>query len=241
MSSPGRPAPADRSYPAVRPWAVAGRLTATLLVLGGLTVALGLLLTRAGVGHPFERVDSALVRWLAGHRSGVLDALSAAAGQLGNTWVVIGLGIVAAAASVVFSRTWRPALVVALVLGGELAVFLTTTALVDRPRPPVAHVDAHLPPTSSFPSGHTAAAICLYGVVAALVLTATRGRGRVPVVTVAVVLVVLVAASRLYRGAHYPSDIAGSVLFAVPWLYAVLRELPLRAVTAGHGVGEWRA
>jgi membrane-associated phospholipid phosphatase len=86
--------------------------------------------------------------------------------------------------------------------------------------------------------GIAAAAICLCGVVAALVLAGSRGAAACPVVTVAVVLV---AASRLYRGAHYPSDIAGSLLFARPWLYVVLRELPLRAVTAGHGVGEWRA
>jgi undecaprenyl-diphosphatase len=138
----------------------------------------------------------------------------------------------------VAARTWRPVLVVALVLGGELAVFLPVTSVVDRPRPPVPHVDAHLPPTSSFPSGHTAAAICLYGVVVSLVLAGTRGRGRMAVGTVAVVLV---AASRLYRGAHCPSDIGGSALFAVPWPYAVLRELPHRAVTTRQGVGEWRA
>jgi membrane-associated phospholipid phosphatase len=63
---------------------------------------------------------------------------------------------------------------------------------------------------------------------------------------VGTVAVVLVATSRLYRGTHYPSDhypsdIAGSALFAGPWLFAVLREVPLRAVATRQGVGEWRA
>jgi undecaprenyl-diphosphatase len=35
-----------------------------------------------------------------------------------------------------------------------------------------------------------------------------------------------VALARLYRGAHFPTDLVGSVLFAVPWLIATLRLLP---------------
>jgi membrane-associated phospholipid phosphatase len=41
-------------------------------------------------------------------------------------------------------------------------------------------------------------------------------------------VVAAVAAARLYRGAHYPSDVLGSVLFAVPWLLVVLRVFPRR-------------
>ena len=39
-------------------------------------------------------------------------------------------------------------------------------------------------------------------------------------------LVAVVAVARLYRGAHFPTDVLGSVLFAVPWLLVVLRVLP---------------
>ena len=52
---------------------------------------------------------------------------------------------------------------------GELFVFLLVTNTVGRPRPPVPRLD-QAPPTSSFPSGHTAAAVALYGCIALVVL-----------------------------------------------------------------------
>jgi undecaprenyl-diphosphatase len=173
----------------------------------------------------------------------VLDRLSGPAADLGETWVVVGVGVVAAVVAGWAFRSWRPVLVLAVLLAGELAVFLSATALVDRPRPPVPHLDAHLPPTSSFPSGHTAAALCLYGGVAALVLAGARGRWRRAAPLLAALLVLVVAAARLYRGAHYPTDVLTSMLFAGTWLLGTLRALPLRNRGEGHDVpgsmGEW--
>jgi undecaprenyl-diphosphatase len=123
----------------------------------------------------------------------------------------------------VVTRRWRPALVIATVLVGEVLIFLAAAAVVGRSRPPVAHLDAVLPPTSSFPSGHTAAAICLYGAVAALVLRGTGAWWRWVVLAVAAAVIVGVAFARMYRGAHHPTDVLASVAFAVPWLLVVLR------------------
>ncbi len=57
---------------------------------------------------------------------------------------------------------------------GELGTFLIAAAIVRRPRPDVAHLDHRLP-TSAYPSGHTAAACCLYIAVAILVIGHARG------------------------------------------------------------------
>lgn len=200
-------------------------LTAAVLLLGAL-VGAGLLVTRLLPGTGVAAADAGADEWLAEHRSAVLDSASGPVAELGNTTVVVVLGLLAAGVAAAVARRWRPALVLAVALLGELLLFLATTALIDRPRPAVDHLDAELPPTSSFPSGHTAASIALYGGIAALVLAATRAWWRWLVLATAVVLVVVVAAARLYRGAHFPSDVLGSVLLTVPWLLVVLRVLP---------------
>jgi undecaprenyl-diphosphatase len=193
------------------------------VVLLGVAVGMGLLVSRVEPGTEVADIDSGTDEWLADHRVPALDTASGTLAELGNTPVVIGVGLVAAATALLVARHWRPAAFLVAALVGELAIFLTATALIDRPRPPVAHLDAQLPPTSSFPSGHTAAAICLYGGIAALVLTATRAWWRWLVLAAAVVVVALVAGARLYRGAHFPTDVLGSVVFALPWLLVVHR------------------
>lgn len=87
----------------------------------------------------------------------------------------------------------------------------------------------------SFPSGHTTFAVA-FAIAAYFLARETRGRRAVAVA--GVLLVVAVAGSRMYVGAHYPSDVLGSVLVAasVIGLYTglwnryalvVLNRLPL--------------
>ena len=80
--------------------------------------------------------------------------------------------------------------------------------------------------TSSFPSGHTAAAVALYGCIAILVLWIY---GRRPATRVAVVVLccvpVIVGLSRLYRGMHYPTDVLAGALVGGLWLLLVITTL----------------
>lgn len=216
---------------------VTGLLLLAAALLLGVAIGAGLLATRVEPGSEVAEGDAAVVEWLAEERTPPLDTASGAVAELGNTAVVVGVGLLAALVAAAVLRRRRPALVLAIALVGELAIFLTTSAVIDRPRPPVPHLDAELPPTSSFPSGHTAASICLYGGLAALVLAATRAWWRWLVLVAAVVVVAAVALARLYRGAHFPTDVLGSVLFAVPWLLVVLRLAPDPDADAGPPAG----
>ncbi len=188
-------------------------------------VGTGLLITRTSAGSAVVAGDLALLRALGRHRTLALDDLSAWGTHLASTEVVIGVGVFAGLAGAVLVRHWWPMLLMLLSVGGETQLFVWTTLLVGRARPPLPRLDGVLPPTSSFPSGHTAAAICLYGGVAAMVLLATTRWWRWLVLGVAFVVVVVVALSRLYRIAHHPSDILGSLLLGIPWTTTVVLVL----------------
>ena len=117
---------------------------------------------------------------------------------------------------------WRESLVVIYAVVGETAVFMATTLFIDRPRPKVPHLDV-APPTSSFPSGHTAAAVCFYGSAAAIILWHNRKRWITAIVFVACAAVpLMIGGSRLYRGMHYPTDVLAGALLGAIWLSVVI-------------------
>ena len=159
-------------------------------------------------------------RWLAAHRTPALTSWSLVFTTLGGTLAILA---VAAAACLIFlglTRRWRPVAYLPTLMLGELAMFLAAAAVVRRPRPPVSHLDHHLP-TSAFPSGHEAATCCLYIGLAILVIGHARGWWRWLFLAPAIAFPVLVAASRMYRGEHHPTDVLASLLFAALWIPAV--------------------
>ena len=115
---------------------VAARLLIVAVLLLGLLIGTGLSITRLAPGNDVEKADTATVQWLAGERTKTLDAVSGPAAELGNTWVVIGVragrlllrrhrGAAPTGGFGPRARQWA--------LIGELAIFLTTTAVIDRP------------------------------------------------------------------------------------------------------------
>jgi undecaprenyl-diphosphatase len=234
---------ADRWTTRSAPFRAAVLLGAAALILA-VMLGLGWVVTRVVPGSGFGRFDLAIDVWLAEHRTPTLDVASTVATDLCSTTSVFVLGFLAAAGSAALLRRWWPAVLLLVALVGELWLFLATAMIVKRPRPPVAHVDAALPPTSSFPSGHTGAAICLFGGIAVIVVCTVRAWWRWLVVATAAVLVIAVALARMYRGAHYLTDALGAVVLAVPWLLVTLWAVHLaappggrRPSPAGHGQG----
>jgi membrane-associated phospholipid phosphatase len=191
-------------------------LVAWVLILG-VVVGVGELITKAGNGNVLG--DRTIPHWLAAHRTPTLDRWSQVFSILGATQAILILALATCVVFLALTRHWRQVRYIAVLMLGELAAFLAAAAVVKRPRPDVPHMDQHLP-TSAYPSGHEAAACCLYIAVAILVIGHARGWWRWLFLLPAIAMPVLVAMARMYRGEHHPTDILGSLLFSALWLTA---------------------
>jgi undecaprenyl-diphosphatase len=162
-------------------------------------------------------VDGAIVEALAGARTEPVTALMEAA----SAWWVKGPVLLALALAVdLLARRRLPACVLAGALGIAVALPLSTLlkALVDRPRPAVGDpgfvAAIATPPSAAMPSGHALEAFA----VATAVLLWHRRLG-----AMALAVATVVAASRVYLGVHFPSDVAvGAALGVVVGWLAVL-------------------
>ena len=188
---------------------VAGYVALTVLL-----VSLGLLLTKVLLDGPVGRWDRSLDRWFFLHRTLTFNAITEWGTRVGDVAAVIVVAAVAVGI-LALGRHWPH---IAFLVGAlliEVTTFLTTTFVIDRRRPAVPHLDPG-PPTSSFPSGHTAAAIVLYVGLALIVTSLVRSwLARAVAWLVAFAIPTFVALSRLYRGMHHPTDVIGSVIGAL--------------------------
>lgn len=199
------------------------RVGAALIALLGAMLGLGWLVTRAFVHDwPFTAEDG-VDRSLVGDRTPLLNHITAVFSILASTPYAIGLTVLAAVLARLICHRWRESLFLAGVVALEATVFLVTTLVINRPRPLVSHLDT-APPTSSFPSGHTAAALALYGAV----ILVTRYHGVRWPVWFLLLIPLAVGVSRLYRGMHHPSDVIAGLLLGVGCL-----ALMSRAVLSG--------
>jgi undecaprenyl-diphosphatase len=195
---------------------------AGLAAIAGLSIAVGLLVTRMllhawGLGGADERVEV----WLTHHRAPTWTDASLIGSIIAGGVV---LPVLAGTIMVVFLalRKWRIAAFFIFVLAVESASYRATTLVVHRDRPSVPRLE-HLPVNASYPSGHTAAAIAVYGGLVLLLTSLVKNRVfRVLAWTIAVAIPAFVAISRMYRGMHHPLDVAGGVLVGIAALVVLV-------------------
>ena len=109
-----------------------------------------------------------------------------------------------------WGRRSQAGLLAATLLAGLLAQ-VVLKALLSRPRPPAAFALIKLPASASFPSGHALMSLLFAGVIVFVLWRALPGvRERMATVSVAALIVLAVGLSRVYLGAHWPSDVIAS-------------------------------
>ena len=208
---------ADETRLLPHPWAKAAEILTGWVLIFGLLYAVGYLFTHITADTALGRFDDGVPRWLQGFRSGTLDQISYGWSKAGDTHAILAVTLVFCPLVLALWRQWRPVLFVVLTMLGELTLFLCAAAAVQRPRPPVEQLDGQMP-TSSFPSGHIAATMCLWVAIALLVTGRVRAWWRWVFVALAVIMPAGVALSRMYRGMHHPTDMLGAAILTACWV-----------------------
>lgn len=193
------------------------------LVVVGIYVGVGHLLTDVLAGTAVERRDRDVLVWFLHRRTDTGKTLATIGSGLGDTATKVIATLVICLILLWALKRWYEALLAAIALVFEASVFLIVTLLVKRPRPDIPRLQGS-PVNSSFPSGHVAAAMT-YLALAVVIGWHTRHRWvKIGLVVLTVAITVAVGLSRLYQGMHYLTDvIAGAVLglvsvFIVDWV-----------------------
>lgn len=209
---------------------------AAFVAVEALLLGLGFLVTRGLEDTDLHAEELEFERAVLEARTPTWDRITTWGTVLGSTWVVIGATAVGCLLLMRRGQGPRLPAFLALAVAGETALFLVAALVVDRDRPPIPQLDM-APPTSSFPSGHTAATLTL-GCGLALGLARTRPGHRLlaAIWAFALAFASFVMVTRLYRGMHWPTDLAASVVLAVVWVF-LLRAVLLPPGVADRGGG----
>ena len=204
--------------------AVAQLVPAAVLVWLTMCV-IGYVLARPLSHVGFTDWEAGADRYFASHRVSGLNTLTNLASLAGDTPAIIAVASISFLALRLLTRRWKYSLTVLATMLGEVVIFWFTTIVIARSRPTVPHLDGS-PPTSSFPSGHTAASTSLYGLLAIIIAAhLAQARWRILAYTAVTLLVVTIGVSRIYRGMHYPTDVLGGMVLGALWLTATTHVL----------------
>lgn len=182
-------------------------------ILGGLVVGILAFLVRRSAA--LVRVDFSVGHWGARHATYLSTHALQVITDLGGTYVVVVVMVVAAVVEWVrIPSKWIPVFLISVVVGETVIVAAIKQAL-DRVRPTFNPAAASLGP--SFPSGHSATAAALYAAVALLVARRRSPRTRALIAAVAAAVAVAVAGSRVLLGVHWLSDVIAGLAFGWGW------------------------
>ena len=102
-----------------------------------------------------------------------------------------------------------------LTVGGQFAVVDLIKWIVDRSRPDIDRLTNFSGP--SFPSGHAAASAASFAAFALLLGMGRAPRFRATLAAIAVALAVGIAASRVFLGVHWFTDVLAGLAFGWAW------------------------
>lgn len=169
-------------------------------------VAAGILkVMRRQIGLFDSSITAAIQSW-PGWMHSVMVAFSAIGHPVTTIFIIVCIGAAAlyyAHAKLVLS---------AAVAGATIVVNSLLKFITGRARPENDYTSAMLFDTHSFPSGHTSGATVAFGFVAYLAWHFLSPPWALGVTILCTIIIIGVGLSRIYLGAHYPSDVVAGWL-----------------------------
>ena len=142
------------------------------------------------------------------------------ASMFGNKWKPYAITTATALVFLAYGRRTEAAGLV-LSAGGSAALNGLVKIAIARPRPTPELVNVQVDlQTQSFPSGHVTYYVCYFGFLffVAYALLPLRSLARRAALALTALPVALIGFSRVYLGAHWPSDTLGAYLMGGLWL-----------------------
>lgn len=164
--------------------------------------------------------DPRIAAWFVAHRVHWLSEGVRVVTWLGSAAVVIPLAAALGGWFLLRRTDWRPLVMLGAALGGAIGTSVVAKRVIDRPRPAVASWIGHFS-GSSFPSGHATQVAACFAMAALVLAAGASTRRRVAVWGAAVTVILAVGISRVYLGAHWPSDVMAGWALGALWVCGV--------------------
>jgi undecaprenyl-diphosphatase len=164
--------------------------------------------------------DRALAHSVQGWRTPALDALMYFVSYIGYGVIPYALAV-ATALAFLYARRRSEAFALLFCTAGSGLLNRAIKMLIARPRPAAPDVNVfRLHGGQSFPSGHVTFYVCYFGFLffVAYALLPKRSLARRVALTLTSLMIALVGLSRVYLGAHWPSDTIGAYFLGGLWL-----------------------
>ncbi|MFC9840371.1 phosphatase PAP2 family protein [Rhodococcus sp. NPDC127530] len=179
--------------------------------LCALVIGFGALAYQVRISGTITAADQLVLNWLTEHRSAWLTGPAIAITDAGSPVGTFVLAIVIGAIASRRAHSLLPAIILVGTVGAAGVASTVTKGLVGRQRPPLI-TQVLLETDHSFPSGHVTGAMALFGMTAVMLGFGLPTAQRWALGVLAGLVTVLVAATRLYLGEHWFTDVVGGVV-----------------------------
>jgi membrane-associated phospholipid phosphatase len=185
------------------------------VAVGVAAVGIGVLVAMIRLHTGLERYDVRLAQYGADHATPWTTNTMRNISRIGGTPMIVSLAVVATIIELIRKPSKALPLFMLVVVAGQFALSNGVKYVVERARPDISRLTGFS--GTSFPSGHSTAAAAT---LAAIALITTRHRSRrvkIGAAAIAAGLAVVVAATRVFLGVHWFTDVFAGLLVGWGW------------------------